>query len=87
MIWGGAPPPGAGINKGDRFALTDLTGTGPSAHGRAHLTYEISERDLLQLLAAPLEVERTGRLSESTRFRDIAFEPATGTKGPYKFSM
>jgi hypothetical protein len=78
--------PGKGIDKGDRFDLTDLTGTGPSAYGRVYLTYEPSGRDLIRLLVAPLEVTGTGQLSKPVRFRDITFEPATNTKATCKFS-
>lgn len=71
---------------GDKFDLTDLTGTGPSFYGRAYLTYEISQRNLLRLLIAPLEVDGSGRLTQPTRFRDTTFEPNTETRGLYKFS-
>jgi hypothetical protein len=71
---------------GDKFDLTGLTGTGPSFYGRAYLTYEISQRNLLRLLIAPLEVDGSGRLTQPTRFRDTTFESDTETRGLYKFS-
>jgi len=43
-----------------RFAIDEITGSGPYAAGRIALEWPLAERHVVRLLAAPLSIDETG---------------------------
>jgi hypothetical protein len=65
-----------------RFSLYDLAGGGPWPAGRLYVTWNISERHGIRLLAAPFSLTETGTPDQAIRFAGgdyRAGEPATAT--------
>ena len=58
---------------GTRFSLVDLIGTGPVAAVRAYLYWNISDRQQLRLLLAPLSIEANGNLDSPVEFAGSFF--------------
>lgn len=71
---------------GTAFSLVDLTGKGPWAAGRAYLTWNISDRHSLGLLAAPLSITATGVPGQSIAFAGVPFAPGVPATATYKFN-
>lgn len=72
--------------EGTRFSLIDLLDNGPWPVGRLYLTWNITPRHSVRLLAAPLSVTETGVLSSATSFAGADFEPGTPTEATYQFN-
>ncbi len=70
---------------GTRFALDDLTGSGPFPAFRLYAEVRLGRRHGLRLLAAPLTVEGTGVLSEPVNFNGSTFASGTPTEATYRF--
>ena len=68
------------------FSLKALAGSGPWAVWRAYLTWNITERDGLRLLAAPLSITETGVPDRSISFAGSAFAPGVPTRATYTFN-
>lgn len=68
------------------FSLKDLAGAGPWAAWRAYLTWNISERHGLRLLAAPLSITETGVPDRSLWFAGSRFAPGVSTRATYTFN-
>jgi hypothetical protein len=65
-----------------RFSLYDLAGSGPWPAGRLYVTWNVSERHGIRLLAAPFSLTETGTPDQPIRFAGgnyRAGEPATAT--------
>ncbi len=71
---------------GTKFNMLNLTGSGPVAYVRLYGTYAFNDRHALRVTIAPLEIEGTGTLKESTVFKNDIFAPNIPTKGTYKFN-
>ena len=71
---------------GTEFDMLDLTGSGPEPYIRLYGTYAFNDRHALRVTIAPLEIEGTGTLKETTTFKDDVFAPNVPTKGTYKFN-
>lgn len=73
-------------DQGTRFALDDVVGTGPWPSGRLYLTWNITPRHGLRLLAAPLTLSETAALPSEVRFEGETFAPGTPTEATYQFN-
>lgn len=58
---------------GSRFALDDITGTGPNAFVRLELVTDWNDRHSFRLVYAPLRIEETGALQQPVDFAGAAF--------------
>ena len=67
-----------------RFAIDEITGSGPYAAGRVAFEWSLAERHRLRLLAAPLRVDDTGISDRAIVFRDTVFEPGR-VRAEYRF--
>jgi hypothetical protein len=72
--------------RGTRFSLEDLVGSGPWPAGRVYLTWNINPRHSLEALLAPLSVTGSGTLSEAVAFAGEIFEAGTPVEGTYRFN-
>jgi len=72
--------------RGTRFSLKDLTGTGPWAWARASLTWNLKPRHSLQVLLAPLSVTEFGSLSGPVSFAGGEFTADAPVKATYRFN-
>jgi hypothetical protein len=72
--------------RGTRFSLKDLVGTGPWPAGRVYLTWNLNSRHSLEALLAPLSVTESGTLSEPVDFAGGTFEAGTPVEGTYRFN-
>ena len=70
---------------GTRFALEDLTGSGPFPSFRLYVEGRLGRRHGLRLLVAPLSIEGTGLLSTPVDFNGVRFEPGEATEASYRF--
>jgi len=70
---------------GTRFALDDLTGSGPFPSFRLYVEGRLGRKHGLRLLAAPLSIEGTGLLSTPVEFNGVQFEPGETTEASYRF--
>jgi hypothetical protein len=70
---------------GTRFALDDLTGSGPFAAFRLYAEARLGKRNVVRLLVAPLSIEGTGALSDTTQFNGSTFVPGVPTTASYRF--
>lgn len=70
---------------GTRFALGDLTGTGPVSSGRLTWTRRIADRQELVGLYAPLSLGATGVSTTAIDFQGTRFAAGTATRADYKF--
>ena len=71
---------------GTKFDMLDLTGSGPEPYVRLYATYAFNDRHALRVTIAPLKIEGTGTLKESTTFKNDVFAANVCTKGTYKFN-
>lgn len=67
-----------------RFALDDITGSGPFATGRLQLAWPFRERQEWRVLVAPLSVSAGGSLPGPVRFEGASFA-AGAVQGRYQF--
>jgi hypothetical protein len=67
-----------------RFALDDVTGSGPFYGGRVALDWPLTERQRLRFLIAPLRVDEDGALPAPVVFQDTAFA-AGPASAKYRF--
>ncbi len=70
---------------GTRFALDDLTGSGPFPSFRLYAEGRLGRKHGLRLLVAPLSIEGTGLLSTPVAFNGVQFEPGETTDASYRF--
>jgi hypothetical protein len=70
---------------GTRFALDDLTGSGPFPSFRLYAETRLGRKHGLRLLVAPLSIEGTGELSTPVDFNGLRFEPGVATDASYRF--
>lgn len=71
---------------GTRFSLEEVTGSGPWAAGRIHLTWRLGESHALRGLVAPLQFTETGRLPRSVEFAGASYAPDVTTEATYRFN-
>lgn len=71
---------------GTRFALDDLTGSGPWPGGRVTLDWQFARRHRLRAMVAPLQFSGTGTLDRPVRFAGEIYAAGVPTKGTYKFN-
>jgi hypothetical protein len=69
-----------------RFSLRDLAGSGPWPTGRVYLTWNISERHGLRVMAAPFSITETGLLAGTVNFAGATYQPGAPVEGTYKFN-
>jgi hypothetical protein len=72
--------------EGSRFSLEDLQDNGPWPAARLYLTWNISPRQALRALAAPLTVTETEVLPSRTRFAGATFDAGVPTEATYQFN-
>jgi hypothetical protein len=71
---------------GTRFSMKDLIGDGPFPVGRVTADWDINDRHALRAVIAPLEIDGTGTLDQTTSFAGQTFAAGTPTEGKYEFS-
>ena len=67
-----------------RFAIDEITGSGPYAAGRVAFEWSPAERHRLRLLAAPLRIDDTGISDRTIVFRETVFDPGR-VRAEYRF--
>lgn len=67
-----------------RFAIDEITGSGPYPSGRIAFEWSLAERHRLRLIAAPLRVDDTGISDRTIVFRDTVFDPGR-VQADYRF--
>jgi hypothetical protein len=67
-----------------RFAIDEITGSGPYAAGRVAFEWSLVERHRLRLLAAPLRIDDTGISDRTIVFRETVFDPGR-VRAEYRF--
>ena len=67
-----------------RFAIDEITGSGPYPAGRIAVEWSLAERHRLRLLAAPLRIDDTGISDRTIVFRDTVFDPGR-VRAEYQF--
>lgn len=70
---------------GTRFALNEITGSGPFPFARLELTYHLTEKQELRGLLAPLSLDGVGTLTQPINFNGVTFTPGA-TEAKYKFN-
>jgi len=70
---------------GTRFALDDITGSGPFGFVRLHLDYDFAERHGLRLVYAPLRLQASGDLDQPVAFAGGDFVPGD-VEATYQFN-
>lgn len=71
---------------GTRFSLKDLAGQGPWFAGRVYFTWNISPRNGVRLLVAPLSYTETGIFDEPVDFAGASYLPEFPTEATYQFN-
>jgi hypothetical protein len=71
---------------GTRFSLKDLVGQGPWFAGRVYFTWNISPRNGVRLLLAPLSYTETGIFDEPVDFAGASYLAEIPTEATYKFN-
>jgi hypothetical protein len=69
-----------------RFSLYDLAGAGPWLAGRLYVTWNISERHGVRLLAAPFSLTEAGTPGEPIRFAGGDFRAGEQATATYTFN-
>jgi len=72
--------------RGTRFSLEDLAGSGPWPAARLYLTWNLNRRHSLQALLAPLSVTESGYLDEPVSFAGGEFDAGSPVEGTYRFN-
>jgi hypothetical protein len=71
---------------GTKFSLRELQGSGPFATGRVSFDYAFNPRHEIRLLAAPLSLTATGKLSGPTSFAGTVFAPGKDVESTFQFN-
>lgn len=71
---------------GTRFSLAKLTGSGPYAHLRLMLFYDLNARTGLRFVIAPFSLTETGALDRDVQFEGERFQGGAQTEGSYRFN-
>ncbi len=69
-----------------RFALDDVLGGGAWPAARVTFTWNVRDRHSVRFLAAPLEVDETGTLDQTTNFAGATFAAGLPTEAKYQFN-
>jgi hypothetical protein len=67
-----------------RFAIDEITGSGPYAAGRIAFEWSLAERHRLRLLVAPLRIDDSGISDDTIVFRETVFDPGR-VRAEYRF--
>ncbi|GJM44284.1 MAG: hypothetical protein DHS20C21_11260 [Gemmatimonadota bacterium] len=70
---------------GSRFSLVDVIGKGPWSAGRVYATWNLSERNGLRVLLAPLSVTESATLSAPVNFAGGSFGAGSPVEANYQF--
>jgi hypothetical protein len=70
---------------GTRFALDDVTGSGPFAFARLNAAWNLAGRHGLRFVIAPLSFDGTGTLPYPVDFAGSTFEAGVPTDARYRF--
>lgn len=70
---------------GDTGTLVTLPDEGPVAAFRATLTWDLTDRQSVRLLAAPLRIEQTFTPAEPVAFQDLVFPAGRPFDSSYRF--
>jgi len=73
-------------DEGDRFDVTDLTGSGATAAFRINLDYDWGERHGVRATYAPLRIAGSRTLKDDVRFAGETFAAGERTKATYVFN-
>ncbi|MDX1736330.1 MAG: hypothetical protein R3228_18275 [Halioglobus sp.] len=73
-------------DEGDRFALTDIAGSGPWASARINAHWDLGGPHGLRVVLAPLSYSERGRLRRAVRFEGEIFAADTALRGKYRFN-
>ncbi|WP_111655752.1 hypothetical protein [Isoalcanivorax indicus] len=71
-------------SSGDRFALDDITGSGPQPFFRAALARDITPQHGVRVVYAPLRVNERGTLNDTVQFAGTTFTPGA-VRARYQF--
>lgn len=69
-----------------RFSLSSLSGTGPFPSGRLYVTWNLSERHGLRVLAAPFSITETGVPLQPIRFAGANYAAGAPVEATYTFN-
>lgn len=72
--------------RGTRFSLADVAGSGPWTAVRIEGTWDIDEKHGLRFLLAPLSYSENGQLTEETRFAGKSYSSDERVKAEYTFN-
>ena len=72
-------------NTGTLFSLVDDLETDPAPYFRVRLSYEVAEKHLLSLLAAPLRLDAEGTPDRSIFYEGETFEAGEPLEARYRF--
>lgn len=70
---------------GDTGTLVELADHGPVPSFRATLTWDLSDRQSIRLLAAPLRIDQTFRPAGTVAFEDLVFPAGVPASSKYRF--
>jgi hypothetical protein len=70
---------------GTRFALDEITGSGPFGFGRLSLHYDFADRHGVRLIYAPLRLREDGALDQGVDFAGASFAPGN-VEATYQFN-
>jgi len=71
---------------GTKFALDDISGSGPWLTARLNLLWDINEKHGVRVLLAPLAFEETGALRSDVDFAGGDFQASEPVEARYKFN-
>lgn len=69
-----------------RFALDDVTGSGPWPAARVYVSWRIAERHALRVLVAPLSITESGMLPGPVDFAGASFSTLSPVEAKYVFN-
>jgi hypothetical protein len=69
-----------------RFSLSDLVGSGPWRAGRLYVTWNMTERHGLRLLAAPFSLTESGVADRPVRFAGAIYAGGAPIRATYTFN-
>ena len=69
-----------------RFSLYGLAGAGPWPAGRLYVTWNITDRHGLRLMAAPFSLAETGTPGRAIAFAGATFDAGSPTRATYTFN-
>jgi hypothetical protein len=73
-------------DRGTRFSLQELVGSGPWASARFYFTWNITQRHGVRVLLAPLSYTETGIFDSAVDFDGETFAPDVPTEATYQFN-